>query len=143
MKNVGVILARLQPIHNGHLSLIRKASNENDEVYVFIGSADKFNERNPIPINIRESLAKAAIEEANLKNVYIRLLDDLSDESDNSHDWGFYLYSKIVTEIQQSNFTIPFFKVIFISVPFLTFNSAHREVCGNNVRETTIHNHER
>ena len=34
------------------------------------------------------------------------LLDDLDDEKNNSHDWGFYLYSKVVSEIQQSNFTI-------------------------------------
>mgnify|MGYP002514006512 CR=1 FL=1 len=36
MKTVGVILARLQPIHNGHLALISKASKENEEVHVFI-----------------------------------------------------------------------------------------------------------
>lgn len=142
MKNVGVILARLQPIHNGHLSLIRKASNENDEVYVFIGSADKFNERNPIPINIRESLAKAAIEEANLKNVYIRLLDDLSDESDNSHDWGFYLYSKIVTEIQQSNFTIYYsdgFEIITSWFPgFILRNNVSLSLLARNATENGI-----
>ena len=33
-------------------------------------------------------------------------LDDLTDESDNSHDWGFYLYSKIVTECKNPCFTI-------------------------------------
>ena len=106
MKKIGVILARLQPIHNGHLALIKKASEENDEVHVFIGSADKFNERNPIPINMRNDMAMAAIVERGIKNVSIHWLDDLDDEKNNSHDWGFYLYSKVVSEIQQSNFTI-------------------------------------
>ena len=106
MKKIGVILARLQPIHNGHLALIQKASEENDEVHVFIGSADKFNERNPIPINMRHDMAMAAIVERGIKNVSIHWLDDLDDEKNNSHDWGFYLYSKVVCEIQQSNFTI-------------------------------------
>jgi nicotinamide-nucleotide adenylyltransferase len=106
MKKIGVILARLQPIHNGHLALIQKASEENDEVHVFIGSADKFNERNPIPINMRHDMAMAAIVERGIKNVSIHWLDDLDDEKNNSHDWGFYLYSKVVSEIQQSNFTI-------------------------------------
>ena len=41
MKKVGVILARFQPIHNGHLELIKKAAEENEQVIVFIGSADK------------------------------------------------------------------------------------------------------
>jgi citrate lyase synthetase len=86
--------------------LIKKASEENDEVHVFIGSADKFNERNPIPINMRHDMAMAAIVERGIKNVSIHWLDDLDDEKNNSHDWGFYLYSKVVSEIQQSNFTI-------------------------------------
>ena len=52
MKKIGVILARFQPIHNGHLALIKKASVENDEVHIFIGSADKFNERKAVPFSL-------------------------------------------------------------------------------------------
>ena len=116
----GVILARLQPIHKGHLALIRKAVEENDEVYVFIGSADKFNQRNPLPISLRLQLTQEAIDdefgkpftnsEGDVKRVKDRIhiipLDDLTDENDNSHDWGFYLYSKIVTECKNPCFTI-------------------------------------
>lgn len=116
----GVILARLQPIHNGHLALIKKAVAENDEVYIFIGSADKFNQRNPLPISLRLQLTEEAIDfefgepytnsEGDTKRtkdrIHIVPLDDLTDESDNSHDWGFYLYSKIVTETKNPCFTI-------------------------------------
>ena len=116
----GIILARLQPIHNGHLALIKKAVAENDEVYIFIGSADKFNQRNPLPISLRLQLTQEAIDdefgkpftnsEGDVKRVKDRIhiipLDDLTDESDNSHDWGFYLYSKIVTECKNPCFTI-------------------------------------
>ena len=90
----GVILARLQPIHNGHLELIEQACDECDRVFVFIGSADKFNKRNPLPINLRMQLAEEAIEMVKRKysedcpEVKIVPLDDLTDESDNSHDWG-------------------------------------------------------
>jgi len=120
MKKIGVVLARLQPIHNGHLALIKKAVVENDEVYIFIGSADKFNQRNPLPISLRLQLAEEAIDfefgepytplESGTKQtkdkIHIVPLDDLTDESDNSHDWGFYFYSKVVTETQCSNFTV-------------------------------------
>ena len=96
----GVILARLQPIHNGHLALIKKAVAENDEVYIFIGSADKFNQRNPLPISLRLQLTEEAIDfefgkpytnsEGDIKKIKDRIhivpLDDLTDESDNSHD---------------------------------------------------------
>ena len=123
MKKIGVILARLQPIHNGHLALIKKAYDENDEVYIFIGSADKFNKRNPLPISLRLQLTNDALRETfkpithnmcdgmtetidPMSKIKVVPLDDLTDESDNSHDWGFYLYSKIVAQTNQANFTI-------------------------------------
>jgi bifunctional NMN adenylyltransferase/nudix hydrolase len=89
MGKVGVILARFQPVHNGHIALIKKASEENDVVYIFIGSADKFNERNPIPISLRSEMLREALKEHNLNKCEVRWLDDLTNESDNSHDWGF------------------------------------------------------
>ena len=142
MKKIGVILARFQPIHNGHLALIKKASEENDEVHIFIGSADKFNERNPIPVNIRRELVLNAINEANIKNCALHLLDDLTDESDNSHDWGFYLYSKVVTEIQQSNFTIYYsdgFEIITSWFPgFLLRNNVSLSLLARNATESGI-----
>lgn len=107
--NTGVILARFQPIHNGHLALIEKACLENDEVLVLIGSADKFNVRNPLPIGLRSMLVSDAvthIAQETKTPIYIRELDDLTDETDNSHDWGFYLYSKIVTITENPCFTM-------------------------------------
>ena len=113
-KKTGVIIARFQPIHNGHLELIEQACEENDRVFIFVGSADKFNKRNPIPINLRVQMVEEALEE--LSNSYtngmlpaevnIVPLNDLTDESDNSHDWGFYLYTKILKEVETPYFTI-------------------------------------
>lgn len=110
----GVVLARLQPIHNGHLELIEQACDENDQVFIFIGSADKFNQRNPIPINLRKQLAEEALKELAKRyatgvipaDVHIVPLDDLTDESDNSHDWGFYLFTKILKDAETPYFTI-------------------------------------
>ena len=87
---VGVIIARLQPIHKGHLELVRQALVENDKVLILVGSADKLNKRNPIPIAMRLELAKKAIAEEfgdDANKVEIKPLNDLTDESDNSHDW--------------------------------------------------------
>ena len=53
MNKIGIILGRMQPFHNGHVWLIEQALSECDEVYVFIGSANKLNERNPYPIEDR------------------------------------------------------------------------------------------
>ena len=106
---VGVIIARIQPIHKGHLELIRQALNENENVLLLVGSADKLNKRNPIPIAMRLELANKAITEEfgdDAKRINIKPLADLTDESDNSHEWGFYLYSHIVGHTKSPEFTI-------------------------------------
>ncbi len=66
---------------------------------MLVGSADKLNRRNPIPINMRLEMTQEAVEEVfgkDSKRVQIIPLDGLTDETDNSHDWGFYLYSTIL-----------------------------------------------
>ena len=112
-KKIGVFLARLQPIHNGHLAIIKKMLSENDECLILIGSSDKVNERNPIPGTFRRDLLISVLgEDETTKSKYddglikIVLLPDLTSEEDNSHDWGFYLYSNIVKEIGQHCFTM-------------------------------------
>lgn len=108
-KKYGVVLARFQPVHNGHLKLIEKALNENDEVVVMVGSVDKLNTRNPIPYTIRIKLLTESIEQkfGNTKDkIRVVELPDLSDESHNDHEWGFYLYANIVEHLEHPHFTI-------------------------------------
>ena len=142
--NIGVILARFQPIHNGHLALIKKAMNENDKVIILIGSSDKINERNPIPWTFRLELVKKAINELNLRRqcIEIHCLPDLTDESDNSHDWGFYLYSKIVSITQQSNFSMYYsdgFEIITSWFPgFILSNNVSLCLLARNATESGI-----
>lgn len=107
MNKFGVILARFQPVHEGHLALIKKACSENQTVILLVGSADKNNERNPIPINLRFEMLEEALTEKGLRNKCMLIsLDDLTSESDNSIEWGFYLYSKIVDITKESSFTM-------------------------------------
>lgn len=104
---IGVILARFQPIHNGHMELIKKACHENDLVYIFVGSADKINSRNPIPIDFRLELVKKALINEKLEQSCVLVpLNDLDNETNNTLSWGFYLYANIVEQIQQSFFTM-------------------------------------
>ena len=111
----GVILFRAQPFHNGHLNMIRKAYCDcvetDSELYIFVGSADKEGtRRNPLPINIRLSLIKGALHESfsadALRHIHIIPLDDLTDESDNSYNWGRYLFIKMFNETHDSDMTI-------------------------------------
>lgn len=71
---------------------------------MLVGSADKVNKRNPIPIKVRIKLLETALEdEGLLSRCIIQPLNDLTDESDNSQDWGFYLYANIVSIIKESH----------------------------------------
>lgn len=149
-EKVGVIIARLQPIHNGHLELIRQALNENDTVLVLVGSADKLNKRNPIPINMRLDMAIEAIYETFnefKERIVVEPLDDLTDESDNSHDWGFYLYSKIVGITRSPEFAIYYsdgFEIImlwfppFITRNYVSFKLNARGTIAENISATKV-----
>lgn len=150
---VGVIIARMQPIHNGHLELINQALNENEKVLVLVGSANKLNKRNPIPIANRIDLIIKGISEKFGNDVFergrimVRQLDDLTDESDNSHDWGFYLYSNIVKCIKEPYFTIYYsdgFQIImewfpnFITRDFVSFKLNARGTIYDNLSATQV-----
>lgn len=98
----GIILFRAQPFHYGHLAQIKRAFSElrnNDmDLCIIVGSADKFNtKRNPIPIDIRMDLINGVLEEEfsfkQRQHIKVCSLVDLSDEANNTHSWGNYLYN--------------------------------------------------
>jgi len=149
--SVGVIIARLQPIHNGHLELIKQALHENEKVVLFIGSADKVNKRNPIPIKLRLYMTRQAIDETfdanDAKRIEVIPLDDLSDEPENNHDWGFYLYAHIVLHTLSPTFTIYYsdgFEIImkwfpsFASRDFISYKLNARGAMFNGLSATRV-----
>ena len=109
-ENIGVFVARMQPLHKSHEFLIRQSLKENDKTFVFIGSADKSrNKRNPFTIEEREGLIrKVFFEELMSGKLYIERLNDLTNENDKENDkeWGKYLYDNITKVIQQNTFSI-------------------------------------
>ena len=111
----GVILFRAQPFHNGHLQMVRKAFQDcrenNCDLYIFVGSANKSGtKRNPLPIDFRLMLIEGSLHDAfaseDLKHIHIFPLDDLTDEADNSYNWGRYLYMKMLSKTKDSDMTI-------------------------------------
>lgn len=125
----GVLLTRGQPFHRGHIEVIRKAAEENDYVLVVIGSANKsYTERNPLHINVRESLFERlreylhneyGIEPYRIKYLSLRDLSKDSSipyESSNgssntsfnsvNSEWGSYLYYNIIAKTGTKTFTL-------------------------------------
>lgn len=112
---VGVILFRAQPFHKGHMNMVTKAYADciqNDcDLYIFVGSADKSGtKRNPLPIDFRLMLLEGSLHEEfeteQLKHIHVFPLDDMTDESDNSHAWGRYLYIKMFGKTKDCDMTI-------------------------------------
>lgn len=59
MKRIGLVVARMQPLHPGHVLIIETAFSENDEIVVCIGSAQKTD-----PLSVEER-RRRIVEELN------------------------------------------------------------------------------
>lgn len=111
----GVILFRAQPFHKGHLNMVQKAYEDcktnNCDLYIFVGSANKQGtKRNPLPIDFRLMLIEGTLHEnfeaTDLAHIHIYPLDDMTDEADNTHAWGRFLYLKMLSKTRDCDMTI-------------------------------------
>jgi nicotinamide-nucleotide adenylyltransferase len=98
---IGVVIARFQPLHYGHMHLIEKALKECERVVVVVSSADKSGtKRNPLGISTRVGMVSDEVNSMQMRDVLrtsVLPLQDWSDESDNSnHEWGNFLYYNIL-----------------------------------------------
>ncbi len=113
-KKIGVFLSRMQPLHIGHLGIIEKILEENEEVIILIGSKNKKGTlRNPLDIHLRRQILEEALEEKfkkDMNRIIIKELPDWSMETDISSnlEWGRYLYYNIVSLAGQKTFSMYF-----------------------------------
>jgi len=107
--NYGVFLARMQPVHNAHLWLVREALKENDKVLIVLGSENKVDMlRNPYDIRLREQMLRECFSEEENQKLTIVTLPDWSMESDveNASIWGRYFFYNVVSRIGQKHFSL-------------------------------------
>ncbi len=109
-KNVGVFLARFQPLHNAHLYVIEKALQECDKLVIMLGSSNKRDMlRNPFSFELRKEMLKASLKnKEDLDRIEIYELPDWSQESIKEDDaiWGHYFYYNVVSRIGQKRFSL-------------------------------------
>lgn len=64
----GLIVGRFQPLHNGHLYLIKQALTHAEKLVVGIGSTNISNKDNPYTFEIRLKMLQAVLETEKLTN---------------------------------------------------------------------------
>lgn len=114
-QEIGVFLSRMQPLHIGHIGMIKKALSENDKVIILIGSSNKEGTiRNPINACVREEILAEVIQEEFTKEerekIICKKLPDWSEETDiaSNLEWGRYLYYNVVSISRQKTFSMYF-----------------------------------
>ncbi len=76
-----LFIGRFQPLHNGHLEVLKKLSQEYEKVIIGIGSPKGKGLDNPWDLEEREDMIKAVIKAESLKNIEIVPVPDFdSDE---------------------------------------------------------------
>ncbi len=80
----GILIGRMQPIHNGHIQVIKKILNDVDEIIIGIGSAQASHEiKNPFTAGERVVMVKKALVENNINpgSYYIIPMEDINFNS--------------------------------------------------------------
>jgi bifunctional NMN adenylyltransferase/nudix hydrolase len=83
--DLAVIIGRFQPIHKGHLSLFRRASELADTTLCIVGSTDQpRTPENPFTFDERENLIHHAVTDAGLNDVFV---EGVRDTKYNNQEW--------------------------------------------------------
>lgn len=83
MSKTALIIGRFQPMHLGHLKLIKRYYNAGFSIKVAIGSANRsFQKQNPLTVKEREDLIHNAMKEYGIKSYRVFRVPDIdNDES--------------------------------------------------------------
>jgi len=77
-----LIIGRFQPIHRGHLSLIKRYHNAGFFIKIGVGSSQKSGERhNPLKFKEREEMIKQALKENKINKYQIYPVPDIDEDS--------------------------------------------------------------
>lgn len=75
-----LFVGRFQPVHRGHAEILKKISQEVNEIAIVIGSSQFANTKeNPFSADEREEMLKRALSEYGIKNFKIYRAEDVND----------------------------------------------------------------
>lgn len=111
-QNVGVIIGRFQPFHNGHVNMIKTSFNHVDDIFLFIGSSNKHSSiKNPFSAPERKQMITQWFEKEYKPNHPNKKLHILFSEDYLYSDWKWK--SRIVKKLEDEMESLGFDKDSF------------------------------
>ena len=90
----GLLIGRFQPFHLGHLEAVNFALNKVENLWIGIGSSNKYNEKkNPFSADERRKMITLSIDDSIITRIKIFDIPDVGD-----HEKWTYSIDKIVPE---------------------------------------------
>ena len=105
----GLLIGRFQPFHLGHLEAVNFALNKVENLWIGIGSSNKYNEKkNPFSADERRKMITLSIDDSIITRIKIFDIPDVGD-----HEKWTYSIDKIVPEYNQVFSNDEFTKTLF------------------------------
>lgn len=97
---IGLLCGRFQPVHKGHVELIREALKHCDHLIIAIGSAQESGtKKNPFDFETRKELIRRSLWGLNAKVTVIPVNDRTVISEDST--WGKYLMNEVFAQTGQ------------------------------------------
>lgn len=98
---LGLVIGRFQPLHNGHVEMIRRALELCEKVVIYVGSAQAAGTKdNPFSYCVREGMIEKVFETDYItKRLLVRPLYDIG--AGNNDIWGRYILGLFEEEFHQ------------------------------------------
>jgi len=130
----GLLIGRFQPFHLGHLEAVNFALNKVENLWIGIGSSNKYNEKkNPFSADERRKMITLSVDDSIITRIKIFDIPDVGD-----HEKWTYSIDKIVPEynlvFSNDKFTDNLYKrrnIDVITVPL----KDRQKFSGTNIRE--------
>ena len=135
----GLLIGRFQPFHLGHLEAVNFALNKVENLWIGIGSSNKYNEKkNPFSADERRKMITLSVDDSIITRIKIFDIPDVGD-----HEKWTYSIDKIVPEYNQVFSNDEFTKTLFEKremnvVPVVLKDRG--KISGTNIRELIADN---
>ena len=130
----GLLIGRFQPFHLGHLEAVNFALNKVENLWIGIGSSNKYNEKkNPFSADERRKMITLSVDDSIITRIKIFDIPDVDD-----HEKWTYSIDKIVPEynlvFSNDEFTKTLFEKREMNVVPVVLKDRGK-LSGTNIRE--------